>query len=225
MPVALSTSKRKFHKILDSISNASNVSLISGNEKHNASTTTLPASNDPPAKKPRVARPVSAYAPTTTHTAITSKAERRPLSVVQQTSSTGMNGDSKLPNFAPWDRGQFLERLKTYRHVDKWRGKPEKINEVQWSKRGWSCVGKERVCCVGGCSKEVVITLESSRENGANDGGKAEDPEDSDEDDNDWREKAYAQLVEKYTEMITSAHDGGCLWRRRGCDGTMSNPK
>lgn len=27
------------------------------------------------------------------------------------------------------------------------------------------------------------------------------------------------QLVDKYAEMIITAHDGSCLWRNKGCDG------
>lgn len=137
-----------------------------------------------------------------------------------------MNQERKTPNFAPWDREQFLERLKTYRHVDKWMGKPESINEVQWAKRGWSCVGKERVGCVEGCGKEVVITLESVREEKQHT-EETQDTEkrqsDEEEDEDEWREKAQEQLVDKYTEMIVTSHDGGCLWRRKGCDGMRYN--
>ena len=97
-------------------------------------------------------------------------------------------------------------------------GKPEKINEVKWARRGWSCVGKERVGCVGGCAKEVVIMLESSRENKKNEGERSSD-EGADED--EWREQAQEELVGKYAEMIVTSHDGGCLWRRRGCDGVQ----
>ncbi|KAL6714340.1 hypothetical protein ACLMJK_007763 [Lecanora helva] len=221
MPVALSTTKRKFHRVLDSISNASSVSLASGNEKHNASTTVLPAYNDPPAKKPRVARPASAYVPKDARTVVLESTQRRPASIVQQPEQARMNNNSTPPNFAPWDRGQFMGRLKTYRHVDKWRGKPEEINEVQWSKRGWSCVGKEKVCCVGGCSKEVVITLEDDDEEKPQVEDETADPQSSDEHEEDWREKAYEELVKKYAEMIITAHDEGCFWRRRGCDDTI----
>ena len=128
-----------------------------------------------------------------------------------------MTPEHKPPNFAPWDRGQFLERLGTFRHVDKWMPKSESIDEVQWAKRGWTCVGKERVGCVGGCGKEVVITLESSR---VNDEERKADEEDSDE---AWREDAQEQLVGRYAEMIVTEHEGGCRWRRRGCDGNPSS--
>lgn len=227
---ALSTTKRKFHKILDSISNASSTSLAtkSNHDKYNASTTTLPATLDPPAKKPRIARPTSAYVPPSTRILTSQSPNLRAAAATakQATPIATMNEERKTPNFAPWDRGQFLERLKTYRHVDKWMGKPERINEVQWAKRGWSCVGKERVGCVGGCGKEVVIMLESSKEErqSTEETQDTEDrPADEEEDEDEWREKAQEQLVDKYAEMVVASHDGGCLWRRRGCDGMRHN--
>ena len=84
-------------------------------------------------------------------------------------------------------------------------------------------MGKERVGCVGGCGKEVVISLESVREERLHteEGEDAEKQRqaDEEEDEDEWREKAQEQLVEKYREMIITSHDGGCLWRRKGCDG------
>lgn len=216
MPTALSTTKRKFHKILDSISNASSTSLATSHGKYNASTTTLPANMDPPAKKPRIARPTSAFGPPSARATAVPRPSTGVSKVTKQAApSETLGGKHKTPNFAPWDRRQFLKRLKTYRHVDKWMGKPEKINEVKWAKRGWSCVGKDRVGCVGGCAKEVVITLESSRIHKENE----EEPLSDDEAyEDEWREKAQEALVEKYVEMIVTSHDEGCLWRRRGCD-------
>ena len=220
MPPALTTTKRKFHKILDSISNASSTSLSTSPVKHNASTATLPASLEPPTKKARVARPTSAYVAPSTRITMTSKSSNRPVITSKQPSSSlaAPNEERKAPNFAPWDRAQFLERLKTYRHVDKWMGKPEKINEVQWARRGWSCIGRETVGCIGGCAKELVIKLEDDRADKENEEGWSSE----EQADNDWREIAQEQLVEKYAEMIVTWHDGGCLWKRRGCDGMRS---
>lgn len=212
MSLALSTTKRKFHKILDSISNASSTTLASSEElrPNNASTPSLTVNIERPVKR---ARPASAFVQS-----LASRAQGSQSSTfrdrVKVSTPGAMGEERKLPNFAPWDRGQFLDRLKTFRHVDKWMGKPDAVNEVQWAKRGWSCAGKERVKCVGGCGKEVVVKLE-------NDWNVDEEPNDegSAEDDQDWRKDAEEQLVERYVELITSGHDGGCLWRRRGCDG------
>ena len=100
--------------------------------------------------------------------------------------------------------------------------KPDEINEVEWAKRGWSCVGKERVRCVGGCEKEVVILLEGDarRKSATENDEKKDDEEGEGSDEEEWRAEAQKVLVERYREMITSAHEGSCLWRRKGCDGT-----
>lgn len=47
------------------------------------------------------------------------------------------------------------------------------------------------------------------------------DAEGEAEEEEDWRKDAQKQLVDKYAEMISTAHEEGCLWRRRGCDGTV----
>lgn len=212
MPYALSTTKRKFHRILDSISNASSTSLATKDDRNNVSTVTLPPNLESPAKKLRLARPTSALVQSTNINAPNPVSSLR--SCKRQSALPAMNEERKPPNFAPWDRTQFLERLMSFRHVDKWMGKPEKINEVQWAKRGWTCVGKERVGCVGGCGKEVVIKLEDDGEE-----REREENEASGSEDQGWREDAQEQLIEKYAEMVATAHEGGCLWRRRGCDG------
>lgn len=94
--------------------------------------------------------------------------------------------------------------------------KPEPINEVQWAKRGWRCVGKERVGCVGGCGKEVVIKLEEDLDDVENENGE------SGQESDDWRKGAQEQLVERYLDAIVSGHEEDCLWRTRGCDGTWA---
>ena len=87
--------------------------------------------------------------------------------------------------------------------------------------------------CVGGCEQELVITLEGERlsqEYDRRNEGKlaaaagAEDDKDLDESDEEWREEAQKDLVKRYAEMISSAHEESCLWRRRGSDGTSSVP-
>lgn len=232
MPTALSTTKRKFHRLLDTISsNASSTSLPPTTKNtSNASLTTLPVTPAPPAKRTRLDRPISAYVPSSKSL----RPQTRPLPqdsrLTPATPVPSSTPKKPPPNFAPWDRGQFLQRLKTYRHVDKWLGKPDSINEVEWAKRGWSCVRKETVRCGGGCEQELVISLEGERlpqdPDRRNEGeaaaaaSAAEDSKDPDESDEEWREEAQKELVKKYAEMISSAHEGSCLWRRRGCDGT-----
>ncbi|KAL8670253.1 MAG: hypothetical protein Q9168_005205, partial [Polycauliona sp. 1 TL-2023] len=209
---ALSTTKRKFHSILDSIANGSTTSLDANDNQHNASTTTLAPSLEPYAKKLKSSRPISMPVPPSSLLHARSTSNR---TLTSQTSV--MTEEKKAPNFAPWDRNHFLNRLETFRHVDKWVSKPDEINEVQWAKRGWTCVAQETVGCVGGCGNEVVISLEPSREEEIP-REDAEPSEETTDDYYDWREEAQKELVERYTEMIVTEHDEGCLWRRKGCD-------
>ncbi|KAL8669377.1 MAG: hypothetical protein Q9224_007742 [Gallowayella concinna] len=213
---ALSTTKRKFNSILDSIANGSTTSLDANNNQHNVSTTTLAPSLEPYAKKLKVGRPFSTPVPPSSILHARSASNH---TVTRPTSSAStMTEEKKPPNFAPWDRNHFLNRLETFRHVEKWMSKPDEINEVQWAKRGWTCTGKETVGCVGGCGNEVVISLEPSREEQKPIEG-LEPSEEAVEDYYDWRDDAQKELVKRYTEMIVTEHDEGCLWRRRGCDG------
>lgn len=208
MAFALNQTKRKLNQILDSISNISDTSLPLKRPKTNTSSTAL---NEPPAKKARPLRPFSEYVPSTLQEIFEEDEEKRRASFVEEREKT----KKPKPNFTPWDRGDFLERLKTFRHPYLWMTKPDKVNEVQWAKRGWRCVGKDRVACAG-CGKEVVMSLEPDEP------AVREDGEDGPSDDGDWRQNAQEQLVEKYVEMIITGHDEGCLWRRRGCDGKFS---
>ncbi|KAL8732575.1 MAG: hypothetical protein Q9181_003890 [Wetmoreana brouardii] len=214
MPYALSTTKRKFHSILDSISNPSSTSLNADNAQHYASTTATipPPSSEPSAKKLKLARPTSTSKLSSSFASIRSASNR----TTSSTAST-MTEEKRPPNFAPWDRNQFLSRLETFRYVDRWVSKPDAINEVQWAKRGWRCVGKETVGCVGGCGSEVMISLEPSQEEQKPIEG-LEPSEEAVDDYYDWREEAQKELVQRYTEMIVTEHDVGCLWRRKGCD-------
>ncbi|KAH0545222.1 hypothetical protein FGG08_000676 [Glutinoglossum americanum] len=202
--------KRKFHNILSSLTgNGSTTSLSGVRQSTNASTTTLPADIESRSKKRRViARPRSEIA---------SRADRPKTSDAPAAAATQSSLEHKpVPNYAPWDRNQFLQRLKTFRHVDKWSAKPTAVNEVQWARRGWSCVGKEMVRCVGGCGKEALVKLETERSS------KIQHMEEGEnEEDEGWDVGVGEEIVRRYADMIITEHDESCLWRVRGCDETI----
>ena len=154
MSYAVESKKRKFHRVLESISkpltpdNAPKPSIP-------ASTAAAAGAQDrPPAnlsiKKVR----------------LTSNDNSDPISVrnsilklSRPTSRISSSSSTKRPTFLPWDRDAFLERLETFRRVDRWTSKPAPINEVQWAKRGWICTDSMRVSCVSGCGGSVVVKL------------------------------------------------------------------
>jgi hypothetical protein len=136
--------KRKLHNLLESVTGPAS-------ESKNSETNTLAQSHkDFQAKRRKVLNPHLLGSFKHRNSPSTAVA-RQPVTTVDQKSS---------PGFAPWDRGQFLARLESFRHVDKWSAKPSAIDEVHWAKRGWSCSGPERVRCVRGCEKELVVRVE-----------------------------------------------------------------
>lgn len=146
MSYALESKKRKFHRVLDSISNPPKPSTPeSASNIDPRSTLGLPSY--PSIKRVRVSH----------GNEVNQATRERSASVVSRPSSS--SSTSSLPNFVPWDRERFLERLETFRRVDRWTPKPATINEVEWARRGWSCTDVMRVECVRGCGQSVVVKL------------------------------------------------------------------
>ncbi|RPA72269.1 zf-C3HC-domain-containing protein [Ascobolus immersus RN42] len=127
--------------------------------------------------------------------------------------SSGIPG-RQHPTYQPWDRHEFLDRLSSYRSVDRWGAKPVEVNEVEWAKRGWECIGKERVRCVS-CRAEVVVQVEV--EGGAH----GDDDGDVTLEDVEGSLSISAEIVRRYQELIVTSHDESCQWRKRGCEDTI----
>lgn len=146
MSYALETKKRKFHRILDSLSKPSQ----SPDPSKSTATRDRMAAN-PTLKKVRLSDTDEA---SPVRNSIL-KFSRPDLSRVSSASASS----TSRPSFVPWDRERFLERLETFRRVDRWAPKPSPVNEVAWAKRGWICTDVSRVTCVGGCGGSVVVKL------------------------------------------------------------------
>ncbi|RCI16654.1 hypothetical protein L249_3297 [Ophiocordyceps polyrhachis-furcata BCC 54312] len=102
-----------------------------------------------------------------------------------------------LVKYCPADRDELLKRLSTFQGLTEWTPKPDKINEVQWAKRGWVCCGKEKIRCLL-CSKELLVSLQPTE---------AESDTDA--------------VVANLCELIVTAHQQDCLWRQRCCDDSL----
>ncbi|KZF21094.1 zf-C3HC-domain-containing protein [Xylona heveae TC161] len=210
MSYSLVTSKRKFHKILDSLTNSPTAKHQTRPDQ-DGSRSTVAEEIGTPLKRRRIDVVSTRYSlarlrSNTERTAFAKPGLPADKDRIERTTST-------LPNYAPWDRGQFLERLETYRHVDKWSPKPPKVNEVEWARRGWRCVGKERVGCVGGCERQLLLKLESSREE-----AEPQISESNDEVEESWDTGVEERIIDRYARMIVDEHDASCLWKKRGCD-------
>ncbi|PKS11463.1 hypothetical protein jhhlp_003227, partial [Lomentospora prolificans] len=111
------------------------------------------------------------------------------------------------PKYCPSDRGELLKRLATFQELVNWAPKPDRVNEVEWAKRGWTCRGKERVRCVL-CNKELVVGLNKKEVDGKE--VPVLVPSEIEE-----------KLVDKYAELIVESHQEDCLWKKRGCEDSL----
>lgn len=228
------TVKRKFNALIQGIGNrpTSSAATPDPNSNNNNNNTTTEGESDPQtstsqpdaatvamvndlqflAKKRRVGQPSSTppkYGAGALDTGIPPAKGAANITnvVLRKWTPTGAPAASKdtQPKYSPADREQLLKRLATFQELTDWTPKPDKVNEVEWAKRGWVCQGKERVRCTL-CNKELVVKLNRKEV-----GGKevavlvASEIEDA--------------LVEKYVELMVTAHHDDCLWRKRGCDG------
>lgn len=150
MSYALETKKRKFHRVLESL--------------------TKPPST--PEQSPKPPASGTTKAPTTAREAIKkarlskgddfsdiSAARDSILKVARPGTRASSVSSTARPTFVPWDRERFLERLETFRRVDRWSPKPSAVSEVVWAKRGWICTDVSRVSCASGCGGSVVVKL------------------------------------------------------------------
>ncbi|ORX95139.1 C3HC zinc finger-like-domain-containing protein [Clohesyomyces aquaticus] len=226
-PLALATSKRKFHKLLDNLTaNKSTTSLATTLYASNASSTSLtaPHAPEPAPKRSRLSDASSmdvdlGRGRTVSGERIRAIQEKlfaarkegagvRLVGANKSTAKATATPERKVPNFQPYSQEQFLARVKTFADVKKWTTKPDVIGEVEWAKRGWSCAAWNTVACKGGCEARVVVKLRPRRKDA--EGREIEMSE-------DMEEELSEDLVDKYRDMILEGHDEGCLWRKGGC--------
>ena len=166
MEISINTSKRKFHSLLDNISNTARNDLASKHGKNEQSI------RDRPVKRSRLGQSQLQKDSGTIRVAkLKSNAdEDRTLRQNQHNQYshekpiTSIDESDKLPAgaYAPWSREAFLKRLNTFTDPNIWSLKPEAINELQWAKRGWICEDKETVACKGLCEQRLAIDLSPS---------------------------------------------------------------
>ena len=222
MPEAIATTKRKFHKILDSLSNTSSTSVpLTPSSSESASTNTpalsarerLEAASERARKRIRSSGSGVSLATFSTNNASTTSLPRK-VPIAGAAPSKDKTKTNTLPNFAPWSQDAFLVRLKTFSNVSLWHPKPSALSEVHWAKRGWICSGVNTVSCKGGCERRVVVNTEAVRRHAVHDDEADEFHDKEEEEDEAAFENA---LVARYKDEIVKGHAESCLWRKAGC--------
>ncbi|KAG6034545.1 hypothetical protein E4U41_006505 [Claviceps citrina] len=209
----MNATKRKFNALLQGLSSP-RPSPPGGNKDDDMNATATPrygsgsASNDEILQKRRRLGFPESTAPTLystlpVTTSLSNVVLRRPA-----TAQPSLRGTSHAPaKYCPGDRDELLKRLATFQEITDWTPKPDRINEIEWAKRGWICQGKEKVRCVL-CHKELVVKLHKVEDDCAKASVLASS-------------EIAAALVEKYADLVISSHQQDCLWRKRGCDDTL----
>lgn len=212
MPIALETSKRKFAKLLDSLTSTPSISVPRNDTTTAASKRArLSPHTDVPSSHP--------FVPSSSNTRHIPRASPRSSTpTIPILTAKEQEEADRPPNYAPWSTPLFLTRLKTFADVSRWTEKPDAINEVAWAKQGWvldvNGDVKDKVACKGGCEERIVVGLRSSR-------GRREQDDVTEENAGDDEEQEYAdvseELVRRYEEFIVTGHAEACAWRERGC--------
>ncbi|KAJ5662034.1 uncharacterized protein N7477_009650 [Penicillium maclennaniae] len=207
MSYAVESKKRKFHRVLESISkplSSETTAKLSASKSAPAAAARTHLPGDLSIKKVRLSSNDSSDVASIRNSIFKTSL---PSARVSSTSS------SSRPTFVPWDRERFLERLETFRRVDRWTPKPAPINEVQWAKCGWICTDVMRVSCVSGCGGSVVVKVPDEIDE--LDGYDVEKVQE--------RKQVRMKLVEEYEKLLKEAHGENCPWRNKSCDATIQH--
>ncbi|KAE8374990.1 C3HC zinc finger-like-domain-containing protein [Aspergillus bertholletiae] len=216
MSYAVETKKRKFHRVLESLTKPS---TIESSTKPTPAATTAKATTTPTNERISADLATKKARLTDRQDGTDLLSVRKTVLSVARSRSRDSSVSSSRPSYVPWDRERFLERLETFRRVDRWSPKPSAINEFEWAKRGWVCTDVSRVACVGGCGGSVVVKLPDELDE--LDGYDSEKVQE--------RKEVRAKLVEEYASLLVNGHGENCPWRNKGCDATihrlaLSNP-
>lgn len=225
----MNTTKRKFNALLNGLGSKKSDSSLSA---HEVNKTPEKPQNDSDLnmKKPRISYSSLGATQLSSLTRASSAAPselynaRQKLAPVHKLSATPVS-PAEPPKWAPYDRAEFLKRLKSFSNLTDWTPKPARVNEVEWAKRGWVCQKKERVrCCF--CNVEILVKLNRKEEDGkekevyiAENIGTA--PDRISIKGVVLTNSVENALVNKYVELIITSHDESCPWRQKGCDGTL----
>ncbi|BCS20719.1 uncharacterized protein APUU_21151A [Aspergillus puulaauensis] len=199
MSYAVETKKRKFHRVLESLTTPSNTE--SPNQTARSATATA-LEHAPAAKRSRLSGRDGS---------ILNSVRKDVLKIARPSSRASSVSSLSRPSFVPWDRERFLERLETFRRVDRWSPKPAAVNEVEWAKRGWICTDVARVTCVSGCGGSVVVKIPDE----------LDELDGYDVDKIQERKDVRTKLVQQYMGLMAQAHGENCPWRNKGCDATI----
>ncbi|KAJ0963209.1 hypothetical protein J5N97_028331 [Dioscorea zingiberensis] len=105
--------------------------------------------------------------------------------------STNVGGSSE-PLCRPWERGDLLRRLATFKHAN-WCGKPKGATSLDCARRGWINVDTDKIECES-CGVQFIFAILAS-----------------------WTPADVASAGEAFADQLDTGHKVTCPWRGKCC--------
>ncbi|KAG8637465.1 uncharacterized protein LOC122721944 [Manihot esculenta] len=108
------------------------------------------------------------------------------------TSAGGSVLGSSRPSCRPWERGDLLRRLATFKPSN-WFGKPKMANSLACAQRGWMNVDVDKIVCesCGACLSFVLLAS--------------------------WTPAEVESSGEAFAKQLDDGHKASCPWRGNSC--------
>ncbi|EAZ02787.1 hypothetical protein OsI_24913 [Oryza sativa Indica Group] len=108
------------------------------------------------------------------------------------TNAAGAAVDFSQPSCRPWERGDLLRRLATFKSST-WASKPKAASSLACARRGWVNIEMDKIACES-CGAHLIFTALTS-----------------------WSPAEVANAGEAFAEQLDASHLGDCPWRGNSC--------
>ncbi|XP_058087249.1 uncharacterized protein LOC131234413 [Magnolia sinica] len=174
--------EKRFHTIMDKLFHAPGAKR----PPSSSSPSTSAGIRSLGGKKRLRSNPVSIPEPNSRRDLVDANSSRRTLAVL---------GPSQVgvPVCRPWDRGDLLRRLATFKSMT-WFGKPKVVSPVNCAKRGWVNVEMDIIACEA-CGSRLLFSTPSS-----------------------WTQLQVEKAAAVFSLKLDSGHKVLCPWIDNACD-------
>ncbi|KAK3025499.1 hypothetical protein RJ639_042034 [Escallonia herrerae] len=115
----------------------------------------------------------------------------QPMCTSMSASAGGSALGSSQPSCRPWERGDLLRRLSTFKPAN-WFGKPKAANSLSCARRGWVNVDVDKIACEScGASPKCFAST--------------------------WMTSEGESAAEDFSKQLDGAHKANCPWRGNIC--------
>lgn len=108
------------------------------------------------------------------------------------TNAVGAAMDFSQPSCRPWERGDLLHRLATFK-PSTWASKPKAASSLACAQRGWVNIDVDKIEC-DTCGTHLIFTALTS-----------------------WSPAEVANAGEAFAEQLDASHQNDCPWRGNSC--------